>query len=127
MKFKSPETEAEFRDPRLKSDVKALLYLVVGYVAVAWPQVAVEVTDVFYNKGEFNSQSATHEEWRAIDLALRGASDAQSRELADWMNQNVILSAPGMKPAVYHTTGHGLHLHLQTSKLGRITIMRTNV
>lgn len=126
MKFKTPETEVEFLDGRLKSDVKALLCLAVGYVAINWPDVDVEVTDVFYPKGEFNSQGATHEEWRAIDIVLRNSSDANSKELAQWLNQNAMLSVPEMKPAVYHSTGHGLHLHLQTSKLGRITIMRTN-
>lgn len=127
VKFKSAQAEAEFRDHRLKSDAKALLYLIVGYVAATWPDAAVEVTDVFYHKGEFNSQSATHEEWRAIDIVLRGGSDEQGRELGEWLNQTAMLSAPDMKPAVYHTTGHGLHLHLQTSKTGRITIVRTNV
>lgn len=126
MKFKTPETEKEFRDPLVKSDVIALLYMVVGYVAAHWPDVVVEVTDVIYERGEFNSQSGTHEEGRAIDLVLRGAAEAYTRALEEWLNQNVMLSAPGMKPAVYHTTGHGLHLHLQTSKTGRITIVRTN-
>lgn len=127
MKFKTPETFAEFNDPRLKSDVIALFYMAVGYVALVWPDISVEVTDVFYRKGEFNSQSSTHEEGRAIDIVLRGGSEAQSEELAEWLNQSVMLSAPDMKPAVYHTTGHRLHLHLQTSKTGRITIVRTNV
>lgn len=127
MKFKTSETEQEFNDPSLKSDVKTLFYLLVGYVAVHWPDVIVEVTDVFYQQGEFNSQSATHQEWRAIDVVLRGASETHTRSLEEWLNQNVMLSAPGMKPAVYHTIGHGLHLHLQTSKMGRPTIVRTNV
>lgn len=127
MRFKTPETEAEFRDTRLKSDVKALLFMAIGYAAVNWPEVKVEVTDVYYEKGKFNSTSSTHEEWRAIDLVLRNGTDAQSRELGEWLNSIAMLSAPGMKPVVYHDTGYGLHLHLQTSRLGRITIVRQEV
>lgn len=126
MKFKTPETEVEFNDPSLKSDVIALFYMLVGYVAVHWPDVVVEVTDVFYEQGEFGSKSATHETHRAIDVALRGATNGQCEELGEWVNQNVVLSAPGMKPVVYHNVRTGLHIHIQTSISGHVTIVRRN-
>lgn len=131
MECKTADVAAEWLDSRLASDVRGMVYWADGYVRDLFPGYHVLVTEVFYEKGEFGSTTDVHETWRGVDLVVVDAKGNRAGEklhldLADAMNGFFTLPAPGMKPAVYHTTGYGWHLHIQGSRVGGVHLVRVN-
>jgi len=124
MKFKTEATRKEFDNELLKSDVRVMVYAIDGYVRHIFG-LELEITDVWYPKGAFNSETVVHEDWRGIDAVIREATEAQIKKLKKWIRRTFVLAAKAMVPCVYHDSGTGLHLHCQTSVLPGITIVRT--
>lgn len=131
MTFKDETIKSEWHDERLKSDIKVLVYALAGYCRDKFEDMEPTITSVFYQKGQFGSQTSVHEEWRGVDVTLRGFNailvDAAMKDATEWINNNFMLSTPGMKPAVYHTTGHGWHIHLQVARHSGLTVVRRGV
>lgn len=125
MKFKDVRTKAEFNDPRLKSDVRIIAFALTSYVQYKYGR-DIEITDVFYQRGEFNSITPVHEEWRGIDCVLRGMSMEEGAAIEAWVNENFKLAATGMLACVFHEAGYGLHFHLQVSIAAGTQIARIN-
>ena len=128
MQFKTDELISEWLDERLKTDVKAIVYAAVGRASDIYPNLKARITAVYYQKGQYGSQTSVHEEWRGVDMSLVGSdvgeADTAMKELTQWLNDTFFIPGADMKVAVYHTTGYGWHIHIQVSRMGGTIILR---
>lgn len=81
--------------------------------------LVVTVTSLLRPENDGISESRTHQEGRAFDLSVKGWSEAQIRELCDYINLKyqaigAISAKDGVSRACfYHNNGNGWHFHFQ--------------
>ena len=80
------------------------------------------ITSLKSDREGINSQSKTHEDFRAIDFTSHGWSDFHIKRIIYKINNDysdiAAISASDLKPRaiIHHDIGHGSHFHLQVRK-----------
>ncbi len=100
--------------------------LIILADVVLWAKqrsLPVVITSIVREEDDGISESTTHQEGRAIDLSVRGWSQANIENLAKYLNDKYgkkIGTSPAGKPTIvckYHNNGNGWHFHLQVRRI----------
>ena len=115
--FKTDRVESEWRDPRLRADLKAMVYALSGFVS-EWGKDLV-VTGLFRTEEEQRAlypqeptRVSVHQLWRGADLRDSLYSDAERRAMLHFLLRHFDYDGVHA-PVLRHDSGHGSHFHLQ--------------
>ena len=85
-------------------------------------KLPLRITSLINDRKDVMAKSSTHEEGRAFDISIDGWDKGNIIDFVEYMNKNykniAAISAQDLVPraAIYHNTGSGYHIHLQTRR-----------
>ena len=101
-----------------------LLVILADVILWSHPRgLNVGITSILREKNDGISESATHQEGRAIDLSVIGWSKDNITQLAEHINEKyaqLLGTSKDMrepKVCIYHNNGNGWHFHFQVRRI----------
>ncbi len=118
IKFKHKRLKAEWKDSRLRPDVKAVVMAIALYMKRVHG-IHVIITSIF-PEDNIERVSQSHAAGRAIDLRTKDWPSDLPFDVANIINESFSTGAyhengEPMKVCVYHDSGYGKHFHIQVA------------